>query len=55
MDFTWKKAYEATSSLDSVNGPSMTVILPSASRTRLPFLLGCSPLVSTSTPAFATS
>src|SRR5262245_59809838 len=48
-------AYEATSSFDSVNGPSVTVTLPPATRMRAPFALGCSPSVATNTPAFDTS
>src|SRR5258707_7907902 len=39
-------------SLVSENGPSVTVILPLASRTRTPSLLGSRPPVSTRVPSF---
>ena len=40
-------------SLLSVNGPSVTVILPLASRTRTPSLLGSRPPVSTRVPSLS--
>src|SRR6202035_2486021 len=43
------------SSLDSVNGPSVTVTLPPARATRAPAALGSSPAVSSSTPASVAS
>src|SRR5215831_19767250 len=43
------------SSLDSVKGPSITVNLPSARRTRFPLALGCSPSVESITPALVIS
>src|SRR5262245_4764584 len=52
---TSNNAYEATSSFDSVKGPSVTVTFPPSSRTRLPFELGCSPSVASNTPAFVIS
>src|SRR5262249_16812170 len=55
FDATWNRAWEAFSSWDSVKGPSITVNWPGASRTRLPFELGCSPSVASITPAFVIS
>jgi 2-polyprenyl-6-methoxyphenol hydroxylase-like FAD-dependent oxidoreductase len=46
----WRTAQPPMTSLVSVNGPSVTLILPFASRTRRPSLLGSRPPVSTSVP-----
>ena len=43
------------SSLDSVNGPSVTVTCPPSRATRTPAELGSRPAVSSSTPAWVAS
>src|SRR5260370_36061792 len=62
MGWAWevvlKMAQRPMTSLLSENGPSVTVILPLASRTRTPSLLGSRPPVSTRVPflrAFSTN
>src|SRR5262249_32035650 len=45
----------ATSSFVSLNGPSMTVVLPREWRTRTAFEVGCRPARSSRTPAFDSS
>ena len=47
--------YPATSSLASVNGPSMTRGLPPANWTRAPLALACRPARSSRAPAFFSS
>src|SRR5262249_54424774 len=53
--FTSYRAYEATTSLDSAKGPSVTVVLPSRVVMRLPKREGSRPSVEISTPALFTS
>src|ERR1700730_8621754 len=52
FESAFRIAQPPMTSLLSVNGPSVTVILPPASRTRTPSLLGSRPPVSTSVPSF---
>src|SRR5580700_3747718 len=52
LDFTWIIQYPPTTSLASVNGPSVTFALPPANVTRAPIEGGCSPSSASSTPAF---
>src|SRR5215472_873295 len=55
-DFAWIIQYPATSSFDSVNGPSITVFFPPvANLTRAPLELGYRPAASTRIPALACS
>src|SRR5439155_198363 len=54
-DLAWMIQYPATSSFDSVKGPSMTVRFPPANLTRAPSALGWRPERSSRTPAFASS
>jgi len=55
MDFTCHSQKPAISSLVSVNGPSVTVLLPPPNLTRTPFALECSPSPASITPAFTSS
>ncbi len=55
MEFTCQIQKPAISSFVSANGPSITVRVWPANRTRLPFELGCSPSAASSTPAFTSS
>src|SRR5204862_503909 len=55
MDFTCQSQKPAMSSLVSEKGPSVTIFLPSAKRTRLAFELGWSPSPANNTPAFTNS
>src|SRR6266542_3956678 len=54
-DLAWMIQYPATSSFDSVKGPSMTVRFPPENLTRAPSALGWRPERSSRTPAFASS
>src|SRR5208337_569821 len=51
FEFVFRIAQPPMTSLLSENGPSVTVILPLASRKRTPSLLGSRPPVSTSVPS----
>src|SRR5580658_6406616 len=53
FDPTFRIAHPPMTSLLSENGPSVTVILPSARRTRRPSLLGSKPPVSTRVPSLS--
>ena len=55
MDFTCHSQKPAISSLVSVNGPSVTVLLPPPNLTRTPLALECSPSPASITPAFTRS
>src|ERR1700722_16701879 len=55
IDLSCQIQYPAISSLVSVNGPSITVRLSPAKRTRLPFELGWRPSAASRTPAFTNS
>src|SRR5215472_3738622 len=55
IDLTCQSQKPATSSFDSVNGPSITVRLPSAKLTRLPLELAWSPSPASMMPAFTSS
>src|SRR5580693_2031670 len=53
FESAFRMAQPPMTSLLSENGPSVTVILPLASRTRAPSLLGSRPPVSTSVPSLS--
>src|SRR5207244_6795984 len=55
LDFPCPTQKPATSSFDSVNGPSMTVGVPPENLTRLPLDVGCRPSAAKSTPALTSS
>src|SRR5437660_7967393 len=55
FDFAWISANPPMISLASVNGPSVTVILPLDKRTRAPSALGRHPSVDSSHPDFIPS
>ena len=55
IDFTCHSQKPAISSLVSVNGPSMTVLLPPPNCTRTPRELACRPSPASITPAFTSS
>src|SRR5579859_1667645 len=55
LEFAFRIAKPPTTSLASVNGPSVTVIPPLDLRTRAPKALGKQPSVATSQPAFIPS
>src|SRR5690349_9031518 len=55
IDFTCHSQKPATSSFDSVKGPSVTVGVPPENFTRLPLDVGCRPSPASMTPAFTSS